>query len=219
MHFAFSRSPGSADHRSVYEVTTTPDEEVYDSSRLPPKVYLKDNLRLAAIIKEADGLPDPGRNGIAPVEVAIRADRRIAQMTVAQSTLVVRWQGPLRAKARLCIRGDMMPVRDQMSEPTPFRSSVRVFLPIIGTRRMVIATIDVSQAFLHAAATHQDDQLLAEAPDSIRFPRPKQATRDNYKDGVRSQYVFLRRPLYGLRESPLRWFIHISSRLRTAGYR
>ena len=195
-------------------------EEDFDPSRLPPKIYLADKTCVEAIIAEISGLLAVDSSGSAPLIVVDRTAEPYRNKVLVKSTLVVRWKNPTRAKARLCIRGDMMPVRDQLSAPTPCRSAVKTFIFIARACNFRIGQVDISQAFLQADLMHERDQILVEPPDCISLPWKQTVLSKNPKPKPSSPFVFLvRRPLYGLRESPLRWFISISESLRKNGFR
>ena len=147
-------------------------------------------------------------------------EKQFRGKTVVKSTLVVRWKSPTKAKARLCIRCDMMPVRDQMSAPTPCRSAIKTFIFISKACNFRIGQVDICQAFLQADLMREGDILLVGPPDCVCLPWARTVMTKILKPKVYPPFVFLvRRPLYGLRESPLRWFIHISTSLRKHGYR
>ena len=103
--------------------------EEFDPSRMPPRLFLKDPVRLAAIRTEIDGLLQKGKGGIYPLEVIGMRDPR-AKTKKARATMVVKWKGALKAKARLCVRGDLLQSKDAVSPPTPYRSSIRTTLMI-----------------------------------------------------------------------------------------
>ena len=200
--------------------TTSCPEEDFDPSRLPPKLYLADKMCVDAIVSEISGLLAVDSSGTAPLIVVDRTEAQYRGKVVVKSTLVVRWKNPTRAKARLCIRGDMLPIRDQMSAPTPCRSAIKTFIFVARACNFKIGQVDISQAFLQADVMNLRDQILVEPPDCIILPWTKTVLTRIPKPKVFSPHVFLvRRPLYGLRESPLRWFIHMSTSLRKHGYR
>ena len=145
-------------------------EEDYDPSRLPPKFYLKDKLCVEAIVLEISGLLQTDKSGRAALLVVNRFEEEYRKWPLIRSTLVVRWKGPLRAKARLCIRGDLMPIRDQLSAPTPFRSPMKIVMAICAACNFSIVSMDISQAFIQADELNKKDQLLLVAPSCICLP-------------------------------------------------
>ena len=63
-------------------------------------------------------------------------------------------------------------------------------------------------------------QVLADSPDCISLPWTQEVKTCICRPLPFSKWVFLaNRPLYGLRESPLRWLIHVSACLRRRRYR
>ena len=195
-------------------------EDDFDPSRLPPRVYLKDKLCVEAIIAELEGLLKNDSQGRSALMVVNRLDPQYKNWPLVRSTLVVRWKGPLRAKARLCIRGDLMPIRDPVSAPTPFRSSMKIFLAISAACGFSIVSMDISQAFIQADELNPRDQLLLSPPDCITLPWNHTVDTIPQKTRRLSPWVFrVLRPLYGMRESPLRWFIHISTSIRRFGFK
>ena len=188
-------------------VVSHPDEEHFGPSRLTHKEYLSSKDCRDAIAREMDGLPSKDKSGFDPLIIIDRSQEPYRHRPVVKSTLVVRWKIPTKAKERLCIRGDMLPVRDQVSAPTPPRSDVKTFLFLAMSCNMRIAQIDISQAFLQEDVMRDKDQLVAGPPECIELlwqgtvlgeiPRPRR-----YSPWA----LLLRKPLYGLRESPLRWF-------------
>ena len=113
-----------------------------------------------------------------------------------------------------------MPIRDQMSDPSPCRSAIETFIFISRACNFRVGKVGISHAFLQADLMHNLDQLLVEPPDCICLPWEKQVLTKIPNPKNYSPFGFLvRRPLYGLRESPLRWFSHISTSLRRHGYR
>ena len=208
------------ENKAVSKTSEEIPEEDFDPSRLPPKFYLSNALCIEAIILEMNGLLQKDSSGRSALEVVDRFDEKYRNWTIIRSTLVVRWKGPLRAKARLCIRGDLMPIRDQVSAPTPFRSSMKIFVAMCSACNFELVSMDISQAFIQAAELNIKDQILVLAPDCIQLPWAGVVVSNGSKKPQMSRYVLkVIRPLYGLRESPLRWFIQISTTIRRFGFR
>ena len=80
------------------------EAELFDPAMLPPKFYLSNELRKASISKEISDLLNPSRDGIKPLVIIEKGAPEGKNLRIVRSTLVVRWKGPNRAKARLCIR-------------------------------------------------------------------------------------------------------------------
>ena len=97
-------------------------------SRLTPKQYLSDQACAQSIILEINEHLAVDKAGCSPLEVVYRTMKQYAPKKVIKSTLVVRWISPTKVKARFCIMGDMVPIRGQVSSPTPFRSDLKTFL-------------------------------------------------------------------------------------------
>ena len=113
-----------------------------------------------------------------------------------------------------------MPIRDPVSAPTPFRSSMKIFLSISAACNFSIVSMDISQAFIQADELNIRDQLLISAPECIVLPWNQQVESNPTKQQKMSPWVLrVVRPLYGMRESPLRWFIHISTSIRRFGFK
>ena len=135
----------------MHEVFSTQEtEETFGPSRLSPGEYLANADCRSAIIKELNGLLSPCKSGFSPLVVVSRMQKPYSGRSIVKSTLVVRWKGPTKAKDRLCIRGDMLPIRDQVSAPSPSRPAVKTVLVLAMSCNMQIDQIDISQAFLQA---------------------------------------------------------------------
>ena len=145
------------------------EEDNSDPSRLNPMEYMVNADCRDAIAKEIDGLLPPDKTGLPPLIVIDRSQDPYRQRAAAKSTLVVRWKGPTRANARLCIRGDMLSIRDQVSAPTPWRSDVKTLLFLATSCNIRLAQIDISQSCLHADTMHEKDQLVADAPECVEL--------------------------------------------------
>ena len=144
-------------------------EANFDPSRLNCKEYLVSADFTEAIVREIDGLLALGKSGFAPLLIADRTKEPYRRRTTVKSTLLVRWKGPTKANAMLCIRGDMLSIRDKVRAHTPFRSAVEtsLFLPMSCNIR--IAQIDISQALLQEDITRDKDQLAVGPPECIEL--------------------------------------------------
>ena len=114
------------------------ESELYDPARLPPKVYIRNEIRNAAIVREMSGMLSRGKDGIRPLEVITHDDSRCKGSARIRSTLVVRWKGPLKSKARLCLRGDAVTAKDVYGSPTPYRSSLKSIICLAAVYSMDI---------------------------------------------------------------------------------
>ena len=139
-------------------------------------------------------------------------------LRVVRSTLVVRWKGPQRAKARLCLRGDQVRPQDVYSSPTPYRSSLKTLISPSALFTMDILRIDITQAFVQSGTLAKKDQMLIIPPECLKMPWGGTILdKVNWK-GQSSQYFLTQKPLYGLHDIPLRRFISISECLIKQGY-
>ena len=159
--------------RAVSEVKTGADrsdntEADYDPLRPPPKFYPKDKIFADAIIAEINGFVknSPGRAALVVVD---RFGAQYQKWPLIRPTLVVRRKGPLRAKARLCIRFDLTPIRDQMIAPTPFRSPMEVFMAICDACNFDVVSMVISHAFIQADELNIKDRIFSVAPDCIFY--------------------------------------------------
>ena len=80
--------------------------------------------------------------------------------------------------------------------------------------------MDISQAFIQAEELNVEDQLLVIAPDCIPLPWAERVDTTNSKiQGIPEMVFKVVRPLYGLRDSPLRRLIQISTSIRRFGFK
>ena len=195
------------------------DSELFDPPRHPPRIYLKDNLRRGAIAKEINDLLRPGKDGTphcdwSNVEVPNAREYDIRE------TLVFRWKGPLRDKARLCLRGDTAHSSEVSVSPAPYRSSLKLILFLAGIFHMQVLCVDISQAFVQSSSVARPDRFLTEPPECLIMRRKGVVSDGTAARNNASDFAFLAiKPLYGLRDSPLRWFIFLCACLRKSGYR
>ena len=84
---------------------------------------------------------------------------------------------------------------------------------------MKIATPDVSQAFVQAPRVAVEDQLSIRVPWYVIMHWEGKLRTVNPNGGNGGGYYFLtHRPLYGLKDSPLRWYLHLCQTLRPGPY-
>ena len=184
--------------------------ELFDPARLPPRIYLEDVLCKSATIKEIGDLLKPGEDGICPLRLVRRDCEECRGIRYIRASLAVRWKGPLRAKARLCLRGGAVHSSGVFSSPTPYLSSLKTFLFLAGIFQMQVLCVDISQAIVQSSSVARSDRFLIEPPDCLEM-----IWKGGVNDGAdsktrRSDYVFIMaKPLYGLHDSPLRWFISL----------
>ena len=113
----------------------------------------------------------------------------------------------------------MIPLHVQSfcSSPTANRGSFKTVISLMIMMKFKIGMVDISQAFLQSSEMEPTKRLLLIPPDSVTLPwTGKMTTVDkNNKD-----YAFLmRKPLYGIRDAPTRWFLKLSERFRSYNFR
>ena len=134
--------------------------------------------------------------------------------------MVVRFKSPGKVKARMCIRGDMVNSRVRASSPTPNRSCLRSFLGMGCALNLQFAMVDVSQAFVQSANVAHHERFSIQPPEFVLLPWKRKLAWTSSPNAQRGEHFFIMlKPLYGLRESPLRWLIHISETLRLGKFR
>ena len=196
------------------------DSELFDPARLPPRMYLKDKLRREAIAKEVNDLLRPGKDGICPIRLVKRDSAECRGIRYIRATLVVRWKGPLRAKARLCLRGNTIHSSEVSRSPTPYRSSLKSILFLAGISHMEILCVDISQAFAQSSSVARAGRFPIDPPECLIMPRTGVVSDSSTSKNKSPEFVFMMiKPLYGLHDSPLRWFISLCTCLGKFGYR
>ena len=134
----------------------------------------------------------------------------------SRMVLVAKWddEGNRFVKARLTARGDQDPellslVRNQQtSAPTVSTNGKVVTLQVIPSLRADVELGDVTGAFLESAElSRQGGKLFLRQP-SGGLP------------GLHPQQLLeIRLPLYGVNDSPKRWFLEVSNLLRNIGWK
>ena len=197
------------------------DFEGVDLSRLPPKSYLMHEGALNAIRKEIWGLVSPpnlnGNLQEAPLRIVSVDDPKMARYPRYFATLVVRKKGTGIMKARLCLRGDRISIARSSfnSAPTADRTFIRILLSSASNHKLIVGSCDVTQAFLQSDWLEEGDQYLAIPPpcliiDSLEWKGEISSVPSSHL--ARCKYAFhCRKPLYGSRCAPLRWFFTIAS--------
>ena len=177
---------------------------------------------MTALRKEIDGLVKPdaaGNPGLLEVDLS---DERYKTIPRVFTTIVMKIKACGLFKARLVLRGDMVPLASQhfLSAPTASRAMVKIILSLAANLGFTLGTVDVSMAFIQSDVVHPDERLIAIVPDWIPLPwkgRFIGPTDPNPKPRVTRGFLTVR-PLYGGRDAPLRWFIKISSVFREKGW-
>ena len=197
-----------------------PLDEPFDPSRMFPSQFLADPECLKAMVSEINGLTAPDNTGVCPLKLVHKDDLESRGKKRILSTMVVRRKSSMKIKARLCLRGDTLISFDPTCSPTPYRSALRTILMLASAAEMKIATLDVSQAFIQASRVAVEDQLLIRVPWYIIMPWTGEIRTSKPKIEPEEEYYFLmQRPLYGLKDSPLRWYLHLCQTLRLGPYR
>ena len=109
---------------------------------------------------------------------------------------------------------------DPTCSPAPYRSSIRSILLLASAAEMKIATLGVSQDFIQASRMAVEDKLLIRVPWYVITPWEGKLRTTKLREGVKEECYFLtHRPLYGLKDSPLRRYLHLCQTLRSGPYR
>ena len=120
-------------------------------------------------------------------------------------------------KARLCLRGDRISIARSSfnSTPTADRAFVRILLSCASNHKLIVGSCDVTQAFLQSDWLLEDEQYLGIPPPCIiinSLDWKGEISSAPSAQSTRCAYALhCRKPLYGSRCAPLRWFFTISS--------
>ena len=88
-----------------------------DPPRLPPRIYIRIEGCVQAIIKEMAGLTRTDQRGI-PSLLAVHVNhKRYNKLPLAHSVLIVKEKNPATYKARLCVRGDELKGKPTSTQP------------------------------------------------------------------------------------------------------
>ena len=195
-------------------------EEQFDPSRMCISQFLPQEECMTSIINEINGLTAPDKDGIQPLKLVHKNDDEAKGKRKILPTMAVRRKSTTKIKARMCLRGDTLVNFDPTCSPTPYRSALRSVLMLAAASQMKIATLDVSQAFIQASRVAAEDQLLIRVPWYVIIPWGGKLHTVNPKEPVSEEYYFpMRLPLYGLKDSPLRRYLHLCQTLRAGPYR
>jgi hypothetical protein len=159
----------------------------------------------AAIQKELKSWADCQVTRDVPVSEA-----QTAGLPVVPTTWVLRWKeipasegGGRKVKARLCVRGDRDPQKENVEtdSPTACRQSQRLWLHLAACRGWTPRSIDISTAFLNGAEFDGDGarQVYVRPPVEARVPE--------------THIWRLLKPAYGLADAPKRWWQRLSQAL------
>ena len=109
-----------------------------------------------------------------------------------------------KLKARLCVRGDQQVEGIDFFEtyaPVVAWSTVRLLLVLMVTLPLASKQVDYTLAFVHADL---EDEIYVEMPRLFQKP---------------GHVLKLKKSLYGLRQSPLNFFLHLKDGLEARGFR
>jgi len=112
--------------------------------------------------------------------------------------------GVRKLKARLCVRGDQQIEGVDFFEtyaPVVAWSTVRLLLVLMVTMNLASKQVDYTLAFVHADL---EDEIYVEMPRLFQKP---------------GHVLKLKKSLYGLRQSPLNFFLHLKEGLEARGFR
>ena len=134
------------------------------------------------------------------------------------TTIVVKRKACGLFKARLVLRGDMVPLAVQqfLSAPTAARRMIRVILSVAANLYLKVGDVDVSHAFLQADVAHPEERMVAILPKWLPIPWAGKILTDQQTGSYPpvTKGLLTASPLYGGRDAPIRWFIRISTSLR-----
>ena len=151
-------------------------------------------------------------------------DQRYIKLHRAFSSSIVKGRPVDLYKYMLRAIGDLVPLADAafVSSPTSRRVFVRLLTTLDTTFRWQAKTRDISQAILLSTDLNDRDRLVTIPPPTIALPWKSELPPSACDLETLHRYrpdILLARPLYGGRDSPMRWFITFSTILRNAGYR
>ena len=97
---------------------------------------------------------------------------------------------------------------------------VNVLLSIAANYGFELLSIDASQAFMQADRVHPQERIVVIHPKWIPIPWQKKilAPEREISAPAVTHGVITKRPFYGGRDAPLRWFLRLSSVLRAHGW-
>ena len=85
---------------------------------------------------------------------------------------------------------------------------------------MQVLCVDISQAFAQTSTVERPDRFLIEPPDCLMMHWKGIANANPTSNRSPNEFVLLMaKPLYGLRDNPLMWFVSLCTCLRKFGYR
>ena len=195
-----------------------------DLSRLPPRAYLNREGALNAIRKEIFGLiknahTTSGITGPALSIIDLKGGK-YAKMHRYKTTLVVRHKSTGAMKARLCLRGDTIEISKSSftSAPTSDRVFARLLVSCASQLGFQVGSCDVTQAFLQSEWLLGHERYIALAPPCISLNSTQwngAILTSPPKTIVPIRFALLcKKPLYGSRCAPLRWYFKIASEFK-----
>ena len=201
----------------------------FDSSRLPHVAYIKHEGALNAIRKELFGLvrnPHTTRWITAPaLSIIGLRDEQYDKLPRYATTLFGRQKSTGVMQSMLCLSGDTISIDKSSfaSAPTADRIFVRWLLSCDVQFGSQVGSCDITQEFLQSEWLQPHGRYLALVHPCIQL-------RSCHCDGailasppkmmlpVRFSLLF-RKPLYGSRRFPLRWYFKIASVFKEWGWR
>jgi hypothetical protein len=138
--------------------------------------------------------------------------------------------GELIAKSRLCLKGFAEPITPDESNasPTASRISHRIVCHVSAQRKWVLASLDVSVAFLKGLTFSElsmkgtERKPVAFKPCEQVWELMNELAPAEYAHVMRNkdEYIFvLEKAAYGLRDAPLLWHLRAVEVLKEIGYR
>ena len=212
----------------------------HDSDRIAQTGFLKIPLARNALIKELVWLTRPGRDGAAAMEIVPGYDKQYQSLRRNFPIVVIREKTPNAFKARLVSRGDLVSEDDVACDPTPNSVIIRTVICASLLFNLRIGNVDVAQAFPQSDTVAFPDRQIISVPCYIKLPKSNAIWGNaKYRNLNETDFIILdweewsksdkksdfntslmkRKPLYGGRDAPLRWFVTASRILRTKGWR
>ena len=212
-----------------------------DVGRIAPRYFPKRPRALSAVQKELAGLREV-HNGQAAIELTSDRDQGWKRNRRLYIMTATRRNSTSEFKAIFAMRGDTISEHDTAfaSAPTACRGSVPMLLTWTVVFNLSVFMVDISQAFLQAGDLSLPDKMVTTVPpyailhDPDHLPRcvdsgmPLAVSKDikvlslneyqsppmGKKKSRFRRCLIARRPLYGGRDAPLRWFLRLASALR-----
>jgi len=108
----------------------------------------------------------------------------------------------LKRKARLVIMGNLVPTSEELFAPTTSLDNIRLLLSLAAGNGYEVSFRDVSSAFLYGEL---EEPVFLIPPEIMNLPK--------------HTLLKVTKSLYGLRQSPRRWFLRFSHEMKVLGCR